>query len=630
MSRNFIAGCVAGAVLSVVTLGSLSLLASPNGPTEETVATTAIEPDPSGSGAPAPAGGESAAQPGSASPEQTAKTDAARPEAAIIEVPPGSEFAKPKEDAQSQVPEPEPEVAAESVPTEPAPGDEAEPGLTGTEAPTQPEVADAPQAPAAAAESEPVAPVAPAQDQIALAPEPSAALPPNQADQAPAPDTAPVAPVAEPVPEPSAAAEPPVPVESADQAQPEPESGGEEPEQQIVLDPGEDDAPGPIYDPEVEAQIPLDPPEAGADGQEEDGAAADGEGADGGEGGSGEPGGEAPDAEAPPEEKPALAISPGAKFVKVQPSQVTTPEPTELAASNQGGVKVNRPKVSDEPSVASGADAQLPETAPDSPIRQFAARFSNPDARPVLALVVMDRGIAEGGLDASALAAFPFPVTIAMDPLRTDASETAKLYRAAGAEVVLMASNLPQGATPADLEVAYQGYISAVPEAIGLLGGSTSEIQRSSLVAQHIAALLAADGRGMITFDQGLNPGRRAAEKLGVPTAAIERVFGQAEDNTGTLGRELDRAAFTTAQRGQLVIAIPSTPEAVTGFIAWASGPGAADLAIAPISAVMLGHQLVAPPAAAVEPVEPPSEPRPPAEVPETGGTGGADETSDY
>ena len=74
-----------------------------------------------------------------------------------------------------------------------------------------------------------------------------------------------------------------------------------------------------------------------------------------------------------------------------------------------------------------------------------------------------------------------------------------------------------------------------------------------------------------------------------MPHASVERVFGLADDNLGTLSRELDRAAFTAGQKGFYVIALPTTPEAVTGLMAWAAGPGASDVVIAPVSALMLG-----------------------------------------
>lgn len=601
MSKSFIAGSVAGAALSVVTAASLSLLATPGGSgadqpvaAPEAVAEQAPPPEP-------PKAAEAAAP----SPDQPDTATESEPALAAGDVPQGSEFAQPKEDGATDLPAADTDVAAEAAPEAPPVQAEPAPALADTAPAAQPAPTEAPDAPAAdtaKAEPAPAAPEPQADEKLALATEQAPDLPEavsepvpavdsttDAAEPTPAPTPEP-APQPEPTPEPAPAPQP----EPAEAPSPEPAPQPSADEQAIVVvpDTGDDDAPGPVSDPEVDAQIPLDPPPPDGGG----GGAADGEG------------GEGADGEAAPDAKPALAVSPGAKFVKVAPSQQTT----ELASNEASStVKVNRPDTSGGDAAAGSFDVPATAVPQESPIRRFGASFSNPDGKPVLALVILDRGVAEGGLDPSAIAALPFPVTVALDPSRADAAEAAALYRKAGAEVVLMASDLPQGATPADLEVAYQAYVSAVPEAIGLLGGSRSEIQRSSLVAQHVAALLKADGRGMITYDQGLNPGRRAAETLGVPTAAIERVYGTAEDNSGTLTRELDRAAFTAGQRGRLVIAVPSTPEAVTGLVAWAAGPGAAGVAIAPISAVMLGQTVLQPPPA---PVSPSEEPAPPPE----------------
>jgi Divergent polysaccharide deacetylase len=180
-------------------------------------------------------------------------------------------------------------------------------------------------------------------------------------------------------------------------------------------------------------------------------------------------------------------------------------------------------------------------------------------------------------------------VTVAVDPLRADARETAAAYRAAGSEVALLVDSLPTGATPADLEVAYQSYIQTLPEAVALVGNPQASFLRSSTEAQHVSALLAADGRGLVTYQAGLNLARRAAEKAGAPVVTIEKYFGPA--GADTMARELDRAAFSAARSGSAVIALPATPEMLSALAAWASGPSGAAVSLAPVSALMLPEQ---------------------------------------
>jgi hypothetical protein len=154
--------------------------------------------------------------------------------------------------------------------------------------------------------------------------------------------------------------------------------------------------------------------------------------------------------------------------------------------------------------------------------------------------------------------------------------------------VAILIGDQPAGSTPADFEVAYQSFVQALPESVAVIGAPDATFLRSSLTAQHLAALLVADGRGLVTYDQGLNPGRRAAEKMKVPVTSVDRLYGAGDVNMGTLSRELDRAAFVAGQKGRLVVALPSTPDAVTALMAWAAGPSGNAVALAPVSAVMV------------------------------------------
>ena len=69
---------------------------------------------------------------------------------------------------------------------------------------------------------------------------------------------------------------------------------------------------------------------------------------------------------------------------------------------------------------------------------------------------------------------------------------------------------------------------------------------------------------------------------------SVDRLYGAGDVNMGTLSRELDRAAFVAGQKGRLVVALPSTPDAVTALMAWAAGPSGNAVALAPVSAVMV------------------------------------------
>ncbi|MCX8510054.1 MAG: divergent polysaccharide deacetylase family protein, partial [Rhodobacteraceae bacterium] len=236
------------------------------------------------------------------------------------------------------------------------------------------------------------------------------------------------------------------------------------------------------------------------------------------------------------------------------------------------GIKIIRPAGKEVvPPVAEGEPiAESAATLP--PRRAFAAPWTNPDKKPVLAVILLDQGPEKGGMEPAALDGLPFPVTIALDPESDSATVIAAAHRAAGKEVAILAGDLPKEATEADFEVAYQSYVSHLPESVALMGLPDASFQTSSLAAQHVAALLSQDGRGLITFTKGLNPGRGAAEKAGVGVASVDKLFDMVHTENGSLMRELDRAAFAAGQKGVYVIALPSTPEAITGLMTWAAG----------------------------------------------------------
>lgn len=549
MSRSFIAGSVAGLALSVAGLATVSLMAPVDGrPDAGDQAALADAPAPSAADV-VPSGQVPAAEPASeADLAQTAPAPApesapqpasgpapAEPETSILDVPQGSEFTRPKEDGTAALPAADkgPDEAVAGVVSAPATGAEATPKGVDTTSASPPD-ADAAKPSTALAETSPVADAAPA-------------APVTTAEDAPA------------------TIAPPLPAAS-------PDSGGAHVSGAGIEGQGRatDVLPeiASVDLPEAAPVLPAVPAETAPD--------------------------VAPSTEITlpaPDDGPVPTDTESAEKPRVLTLDPTVPSSEDVQVMPGGpvpGVNILRLPGTDAAPAASGVGtAEAPKAEPLPPRRAFAARWQNPEDKPVMGVVIIDRGVGAGGLDPSALAALPFAVTIAIDPLRADAAAAAAAYRAAGDEVAILIGDEPAGATPADFEVAYQSFVQTLPQTVAVIGSPGAGFLRSSLSAQHLAALLSADGRGLVTYDQGLNPGRRAAEKAGVPVATIDRLFGAGDENMGTLSRELDRAAFAAGQKGQFVVALPSTPDAVTALVAWATGPSGSGVSLAPVSAVM-------------------------------------------
>ncbi len=203
----------------------------------------------------------------------------------------------------------------------------------------------------------------------------------------------------------------------------------------------------------------------------------------------------------------------------------------------------------------------------------------------MIAVILVDDG-AQGGAEPDSVAEIGAPVTIGIDPERPGAQALARTYRLSGEEVAILAPAMPDGATPSDVEVSYQGFVQALPESVALIAAPDSAVQGDRRAAQHMAALLAPEGRALVTYSRGLNPARQAAERAGVPYAGIVRSLDEAGQDDAAMQRLLDRAAFDAARGGSQVVIGHATPATVAVLKDWIAA-GGNEAVIGPLSAVL-------------------------------------------
>jgi polysaccharide deacetylase 2 family uncharacterized protein YibQ len=299
----------------------------------------------------------------------------------------------------------------------------------------------------------------------------------------------------------------------------------------------------------------------------------------------------APAAEAPP--APALIV-PDAPLP-------TLPSATPLAQEGQDdlalaapGVRTDRlPRIGDDAAPAAdgsgdaGADAALlPEAVlGTTPLELFRRDFDNPDAKPLFGIILIDEGIPAD--ERSRLAKLPFAISFALDPLAADAAAAAAIYRAAGQEVVMLASGIPQGATAGDLEQTFQALDMAMPEAVAVLDRMTGGFQESLELARQAVPIVAEQGRGIVTYDLGLNSADQVARREGVPRATIFRVLDAEGESIPKMRNYLDRAAFKAAQEGRVLVIGRAQADTVAAILEWTVEGRAASVALAPVSAVL-------------------------------------------
>ncbi len=478
-----------------------------------------------------------------------------KPEAAAIEVPPGSEFQERREDRAANVPAPLPQPEPEAAPTV---------------APPAPDTLD----PMARADTQPAA-----QPETGT-PEDRLAAPPEQGQRGrvevatdvpvlPSPQAAlPVAPEAEEGVATPQAPEPP----AVSDAQPETDA----PATETVSD----ESPAPDIDPAAPVET-AEAPDAVAEAPGEDTARADAPP-------------EAPADEAPAQPETAQTEAP----VKPAPTQedtaqqdgrptIGTPAQSLIARDNSGGTRL---EMQGEAAQADAADAAPEPTAEaeagdQPPILANAATFDNPEAKPLMAIVLIDDGAFSSAVEA--LGSFPYPLSFAIDPARDGAAEATRKYREAGFEVLAL-TDIPETAAAADVEVNMAALLAEMPQAVGVMEGTGSGLQSSRAISDQVTAYLRDSGHGLVMYPNGLDTARKLAEREGVPAATLFRDFDAKGQDASVIRRFLDQAAFKASQEeGGVVMVGRARPETVSALILWGLADRASRVALAPVSAVL-------------------------------------------
>lgn len=269
-----------------------------------------------------------------------------------------------------------------------------------------------------------------------------------------------------------------------------------------------------------------------------------------------------------------------------QGSLIPAPELRDQAA---GVVTGRLPRIGVDPAPGSAGDpVAVTDAAGEddaTPLRRYARPFNNATQKPLFAILLQDDG--EESVNRAELAALDLPLSIVIDPLSDGAAARAAIWRAGGQEVVMAGTGIPVGAGPGDLEQSFQVLASRLPEAVAVIDADGSAFQNDRPRAAQVVPILAEQGRGLVTFDQGLNAADQVARREGLPAATIfRRIDGEGEDSP-VIRRYLDRAAFKAAQEGRVIVIGTLRPETVAGVLEWAIEGRASTVTLAPISAML-------------------------------------------
>ncbi|MGR3434747.1 MAG: divergent polysaccharide deacetylase family protein [Shimia sp.] len=296
---------------------------------------------------------------------------------------------------------------------------------------------------------------------------------------------------------------------------------------------------------------------------------------------------ETPDASAP---APAVAPSVPASNPPESGPVATAEAPAPPRASAGGfGNRADGVQTGRLPTVTGAPVPQLEETtvATGAPLVANAAReaWAGPDERPLFSIVLIDAAGDAAAL--GALSTLDVPLTFAGPGGTPAARAAAEAYRAAGHEVAILA-DLPEGLTPQDVEVAMQGFLRTVPQAVAVLDGTGTGFRGDRRIAGQVATILGESGHGLVTYQQGLGTALQLARQEGVPVRTVYRDLDAAGQGADVIRRFLDQAAFRADQEGGVVLVGRMRAETISALLIWAQQDRAERVNFAPLSALLL------------------------------------------
>ncbi|WP_045389381.1 divergent polysaccharide deacetylase family protein [Falsirhodobacter sp. alg1] len=220
----------------------------------------------------------------------------------------------------------------------------------------------------------------------------------------------------------------------------------------------------------------------------------------------------------------------------------------------------------------SGVEA-VPETgAPAAhhgrkPMEAFAVPFANARNLPVLSVILLDQGSA----DAEAIAALPFPLTIAL-PVRVEGVTAVADEYLRGHKEVMMLLDHSDEATMAFAE-------RALPKAVAAIG-------RHGVLDDAMPAAVARQGRGVVLWGRTSDLAAHPAEEPVHSASVFAELDGRGEDRASVMAA-LGRAALDAKVRGQSVVIGRARAETVEALRQWVATPQAQGVALAPVTAVL-------------------------------------------
>ncbi len=293
-----------------------------------------------------------------------------------------------------------------------------------------------------------------------------------------------------------------------------------------------------------------------------------------------------------PDQPAAPSVPPvGSAFETPQPEADLTPGAESGEVGTDRPAPVMKPATTLEESFPQHKSSRLPtvgdETDTEAAPRPFdvnAEPFDAPEGKPLMSILLVDEGSAP--VDRAMFTDFPYPLSFAISTLAKDAAAREAAYRDMGFETLAMI-DIPAAAGPADVEVAMEAHLGAMPRAVAVMEGGGDGLQGARALSDQVTQVLLASGHGLVMFPKGLDTAQKLARREGVPAATVFRDFDGKGQTATVIRRFLDQAAFKADQEGGVIMVGRVRDETVSALMLWGLQDRASTVALAPVSAVL-------------------------------------------
>ena len=226
--------------------------------------------------------------------------------------------------------------------------------------------------------------------------------------------------------------------------------------------------------------------------------------------------------------------------------------------------------------------------APESPVAQenmsnLAESLSVVEDRPLMAIVLFDDSASP---DTSVLNGFPFPLTIAINPISDSATSRSTLYRRAGFEI-LATVDLPVLTDIVAAKDYTVGWLDRVPGAVALMERPQGRVRTEAELSEEVFELLREIDVGLITRSRGLQFVQEQAEYHGIPFGRVFRDIDGVGQDDRVMRRFLNQAVYRARLVGPVIVLGRVRVRTLNTIAAWGRSEGGNRVTLAPVSEVL-------------------------------------------